>query len=172
MRARIRNWWPGGCGRDSPPYTPSPRHVQTQPDPAPFKSNFLAAVVGKLSEGTALTFAASICDNLDAQYAPSSTVEKAASRGTQESPPHPSLSGHRATSWLAQWIGKNSTPPVAASKGSFTGSLKLKDGSTLRNVTYEGLFIGGAGEDFFTLSQLPLTKTSPVLSGKVVLEAK
>lgn len=59
---------------------------------------------------------------------------------------------------------------INAGKGSFTGSLKLKDGAKQRTVNYEGVFVGGVGGGFFTLPQLPLTKTSPVLSGKVELK--
>jgi len=60
---------------------------------------------------------------------------------------------------------------IDASKGTFTGGLKLKDGATLRTVKYEGIFAGGVGKGSFILPQLPLTKNSPVLSGKVDVNA-
>lgn len=63
------------------------------------------------------------------------------------------------------------TMTIDAAKGLFTGTLKLKDGTTLRAVKYEGLFSDGQGQGFFTLPQLPLTKTSNVLSGKVEVTA-
>jgi uncharacterized repeat protein (TIGR03806 family) len=56
---------------------------------------------------------------------------------------------------------------VDAQKGTFTGTLKLQDGTTVRMVRYSGLFVGNEGQGFFVLPQLPLTKTSSVLSGKV-----
>ena len=59
---------------------------------------------------------------------------------------------------------------IDASKGVFTGSFKLKDGVTLRTVSYEGIFVGSFGQGFFTLPQLPLGPTSPVLSGKVEIK--
>jgi hypothetical protein len=59
------------------------------------------------------------------------------------------------------------TLSIDATKGTFTGTLKLKDGSTLRMVNYSGLFTSDVGEGYFNLPQLPLTKSSSVLSGKV-----
>jgi hypothetical protein len=51
--------------------------------------------------------------------------------------------------------------------GTFSGTFRLKDGSTVRNVGFGGIFAGSNGEGYFKLSQLPLSSTSPVQSGLV-----
>ena len=56
---------------------------------------------------------------------------------------------------------------IVPSTGTFSGAFRLKDGTTLRDVRFQGIFAGVTGEGFFTLPQLPLGKTSPVRSGLV-----
>jgi len=55
--------------------------------------------------------------------------------------------------------------------GTFPGGFRLRDGSTVRDVRYQGIFAGITGEGYFTLRQLPLLRTSPVLSGLVRISA-
>lgn len=59
-----------------------------------------------------------------------------------------------------------------ATKGTFSGGFKLKDGSTTRNVSLQGILVNNVGKGFFTLPQLPLLKTSPVLSGAVEVHSQ
>lgn len=74
---------------------------------------------------------------------------------------------HKAVFGAAAVNPSGVTLSIDAGKGTFTGTLRLKDGNTLRTVDYSGLFAGSVGEGYFLLPQLPLSKTSPVLSGQV-----
>jgi hypothetical protein len=60
---------------------------------------------------------------------------------------------------------------IDASRGTFTGGFKLKDGSTVRTVSYQGVLVQGSGYGWFTLPQLSLSPPTTVLSGKVLLES-
>jgi hypothetical protein len=56
---------------------------------------------------------------------------------------------------------------IVPSTGTFSGAFRLKDGSTLRDIRFQGIFAGVTGEGFFTMPQLPLGAASPVRSGLV-----
>ncbi|HEY1081626.1 MAG TPA: DUF4394 domain-containing protein, partial [Prosthecobacter sp.] len=64
---------------------------------------------------------------------------------------------------------------INPANGSITGTFTLQDGAAKRSVKYEGMIIRrifsntSLGSGFFLLPQLPLSNTSPILSGKVDL---
>jgi hypothetical protein len=61
------------------------------------------------------------------------------------------------------------TMTITPSTGCFSGTVKLKDGTLARTLTFQGILLNGRSEarGAFLLRQLPGLATSPILSGGV-----
>ena len=97
----------------------------------------------------------------------------ASAQGTAASQPFQLTPAHQAL------FTRDPTNPCQTSltidprTGLFTGGFRLIDGAVTRHVGFSGIFVPGEthATGWFTLPQLPVPTTSPILSGLVDLHA-
>lgn len=93
----------------------------------------------------------------------------AANQGPNASQTFQLTTTHRTLFGSATTNPCTTTLTLNPSTGTFRGTFNLKDGTTTRTVSYQGILVQQLGHGYFTLPQLPLTTTTPILSGQVEL---